>query len=187
MKQASLKIIITVFFGTLFFFSSQSVFSGVDPCSEEAMAGQPKKVQKKLQRRCKGQSKKNSYKISNAKTVNKQSRPADVYAGNDKAKLKSMILSDWKSKYPKDKVMGVHFPHAEWKRNQQKTWNKARKSWDYTDKSVLQVSVVVKADSKMATIFPAYINKDNLNGKLRTGVATKSSQYVIRQMLVSNY
>jgi len=184
MKQSS---IITTTLGTVLLLGAQASMAAIDPCSEEARAGQPKKVQKMMERRCKKKSKASTYKISNAKTVNTQVAPSDVYGGSDKVKLKGMILSDWKTKYPNDRVMGVHFPRAEWKRNKNKTWNKPRSSWDYTDKSVLQVSVVVKTDSKIATIFPAYINKDNMNGKLRTGVATKSSQYVIRPILVSNY
>ena len=51
----------------------------------------------------------------------------------------------------------------------------------------MAVSVIVKDDSTTATIFPAYINKDNLNGDINAGVSTKKSEYVVKQMLVKNW
>lgn len=88
-------------------------------------------------------------------------------------------------KYPQDEILGVRFHMKDWKRDAN---YKANSTSIYkTDTSVLAVSVVVKDDAQHATIFPAYINKDNLDGSVNTGVDTKKSQYVVKQMLVKNW
>lgn len=54
-------------------------------------------------------------------------------------------------------------------------------------KDALAASVIVKATEKIAPLFPAYINRDNLEGgDLNVGVETKSSEYVIKELLVAN-
>jgi len=126
-----------------------------------------------------------NFTISNKGKIDDEPTPADVYSGKDKKELKKMILDAWKAKYPKDNVLGVRFHMDHWKRDAN---YKANSTSIYkTDTSVLAVSVVVQDDSKYATIFPAYINKDNLSGELNTGVETKKSQYVVKQMLVKNW
>lgn len=126
-----------------------------------------------------------NYTISNQGKVDSEPTPPDVYAGGDKKKLKEMILDAWKDKYPQDEILGVRFHMKDWKRDAN---YKANSTSIYkTDTSVLAVSVVVKDDARHATIFPAYINKDNLDGSVNTGVDTKKSQYVVKQMLVKNW
>ncbi len=125
------------------------------------------------------------YKISNPGKADSEPAPIDVYAGEDKEKFRSMILSAWKKRYPSDKVLGVRFPVDHWIRNSN---YKANATSIYkTDTSVLPARVVVQTDNRYATIFPAYINKNNLNGHITVGVDTKKSQYVIRQMALKNW
>lgn len=126
-----------------------------------------------------------NYTITNKSSVASEPTPADVYSGGDKKKLEKMIREAWKAKYPKDDILGVRFHMKDWKRDAN---YKANSTSIYkTDTSVLAVSVVVKDNADTATIFPAYINKDNLSGGIDAGVSTKTSEYVVKQMLVKNW
>ena len=112
--------------------------------------------------------------------------PQDVYKGADKAKIKNMISSAWKKAYPEDQILAIRFHNADWKRTKTKKWNDAVKEWQYNDVSSLGVSVIVKADEKVATIYAAFVNKDHISGTMNTGVATKTSGYVVKEMLIAN-
>ena len=113
--------------------------------------------------------------------------PENNYKGEDKAKLESMIREAWKQAYPDDEVLGVHFPNADWKRESNRKWSDAENQWYVVDTSILMVKFVVKKDGNTASIFPAYINRDNLSGELNTGVHTKKGGYVIEEILLKNY
>jgi len=119
--------------------------------------------------------------------LSKTKKPKDKYVGTNKDKYKKMILSDWKEKYPKDKVLDVIFHMKSFRRTKTKKWNGATKDWRYRDTEVLAVTVAVKTSEDIITLYVAYINKDNLSGKLSTGVDTKGSEYVIKEMLSKNY
>ncbi len=158
-----------------------------DRCSPEMLDKLPPKKRAVIAKNCEKRAIQKAYKISNANQIDKEKRPQDNYSGGDKGDLEKMIRSAWSKKYPNDQIMGIHFEAKDWKRTQNKRWNEAIKGWYYTDVSVLVAKVVVKTDNKVATIFPAYINKDNKDGSLNTGVATKTSEYVVKQILISNY
>lgn len=158
-----------------------------DRCSPEMLEKLPPKKREAIEKNCIQKAKNSAYKISNEGKIDKEKRPEDKYKGADLAELEKMIRKDWSKKYRKDEIMGIHFAAADWKRTQNKRWNEAIKGWYYTDVSVLPAKVVVKTDDKVATIFPAYINRDNTDNSLNTGVATKTSEYVIEQMLIENY
>jgi len=164
-----------------------SVPALADRCDPKMLSKLPDKKRMVMEKNCKKRAKAKKFTISNKCCVDKEVRPEDNYDGSDKDKFDKMIRKSWKKKYPKDNILGVHFHATDWKRTKNKRWNGAISAWQYTDVSVLPVRVVVKTDSKVATIFPAYINKDNDDGSINTGVATKGSQYVIKQMLVENY
>ena len=126
-----------------------------------------------------------NYVISNQGSIDSQMTPPDVYTGKDKKSLEKLVLEAWRGKYPKDEILGLRFHMKDWKRDAN---YKANSTSIYkTDTSVLAVSVVVKDSPELATIFPAYINKDNLDGSVNAGVATKTSEYVVKQMLVRNW
>ena len=125
------------------------------------------------------------YTISNRGKEDSEPAPADIYMGEDKEQFRSMNLSAWKKRYPNDKILGVRFPVDHWIRNSN---YKANATSIYkTDTSVLPARVVVQTDNSYATIFPAYINKNNLNGQITVGVDTKKRQYVIKRMLLKNW
>jgi len=127
-----------------------------------------------------------SFEVKKGKLAKTQ-KPKEKYHGGDKAKYKKMILADWKKSYPKDKVLDVIFHMKNFRRTKTKKWNSATKDWRYRDTEVLAVTVAVKTSDDIITLYMAYINKDNLSGKLSTGVQTKGSEYVIREMLAKNY
>lgn len=128
-----------------------------------------------------------AFTISNAKNIPNEPTPADVYEGADKAKLKDLILSAWKAEHPQDEIMGVRFTAKDWKANENAHRDDAGKVLYITDKAVLVVSVIMKTSPEIATIFPAYINKENKTRALNAGVQTKTKEYVVKQMLVANY
>lgn len=126
-----------------------------------------------------------TFKIANANAVDKEPSPTDVYTGADKQSLRSMIMQKWMAKWPQDQVLGVHMTSGNWKRVA--NWRADAVSVYKKDTSILAASVVVKTDDRVATIFPAYVNKDNQGGGLNVGVATKTREYVVKQMLLANY
>lgn len=131
------------------------------------------------------ENRKNTYKICNAGKVDSEQMPPDKYQGTDKAELKKKIMDAWKTKYPNDEILAICFHAENWIRNTKAKSNAT--SIYVNDKSVLPVKVIVKTDEKVATIFPAYLNKDHQkNDQIKTGVATKTNAHVIKQMLIAN-
>lgn len=112
--------------------------------------------------------------------------PDEVYTANDKETFRDMITAAWQKEYPKDKILAVLFPSDEWKNRKVKRWNDAVKKWQYTDTSSLRLSVVVQQTDKIATIYPAYINKRKLEGTTNAGVATKYGKHATTEIPVAN-
>jgi len=110
--------------------------------------------------------------------------PAEKYSGGDKAKLKKMVLDKWKETHPNDKVLGVRFHMADWQRKKESNYNNG--TWYHYDNSVLAVLVAVKTSAELATVYPAYVNKNNQSGALTIGADTKGSAYVHNDMLLKN-
>jgi hypothetical protein len=110
--------------------------------------------------------------------------PADNYKGADKAALAQLVTEEWKKIYPKDNVMTIRFSEADWRREEGWQWEKAWSRWTYFDRSSLPVRVVVKEDDRIASIYVAFLNRDNVNKKLTVGAHTKST-YAVEQMLLS--
>ena len=166
---------------------SLSQHASADRCDPKILNRLPPAKRDVIAKKCAERAQKSAYKIDNKCCVKDEARPEDVYGGSDKDELLGMVKKAWMKKYPKDKLLGVHFHQKNWKRNKNKRWNDAVSKWQYTDVSVLPAKVVVKSDNKLATIFPAFVNKDNMDGSINIGVNTKKSNYVVKQMLVSNY
>lgn len=111
--------------------------------------------------------------------------PRDVYQGADQASLHAAILAAWKKAYPEDEVLAVRFHMEASVRKQGKTWREADKTWVQRDNSTLCVSVIVRTSPKIATIYPAYVYTDNLDGTLRYGTDTKTGGHVIKELLAA--
>ncbi len=110
--------------------------------------------------------------------------PAEAYGGGDKAKLKGQLLAKWKELYPGDQVLGVRFLKGDWERRKESNWNNG--SWYHYDNSVLLVYVVIRKSAELATVYPAYINKNNQTGAIAIGAGTKGNSYSHQDMLMKN-
>lgn len=111
--------------------------------------------------------------------------PADSYKGSDKGELMSLVKGQWQKHYPSDDILAIRFHNNNWKRTTNWKWNSG--GWYKVDTSVLAVSVIVKTNNEIATIYPAFINKDHLEGdSLNVGTRTKTHGYVINKMLIKN-
>lgn len=108
----------------------------------------------------------------------------EKYNGGDKAKLKQMVLAKWKELYPNDKVLGIRFHRDTWERKKESSYNNG--TWYHYDNSVLVVFVVVKTSPDLATVYPAYLNKNNQSGALTVGAETKGGSYIQNDMLLKN-
>ncbi len=142
-----------------------------------------KRFRRMAERKCTAN--KPNYVISNRGRIQSEPTPPDIYKGADKEKFRSMISDAWKKKYPQDKVLGIRFHSDHWVRNS--NYKADAVSIYKSDTSVLPVSVVVQRDASVATIFPAYINKNNLSGEISVGVNTKKKSYVVKEMLLKNW
>jgi len=112
--------------------------------------------------------------------------PGDKYSGSDKSNLMTMIRKEWEKLYPEDDIMAIRFPANNWNRSTSWKWNNS--GWYKVDTSALVVKVVVKTEKEIATIYPAYINKNHLKGdSLNVGAQTKGHGYVTQKMLVKNF
>jgi hypothetical protein len=111
--------------------------------------------------------------------------PAERYTGADKAKLAAMVRAAWREKYPQDQILALRFPRAEWKRDRELKRNAT--GWYRTDVSSLVAYVVVRKSATVATVYPAYLNKNHMQGDaLSVGADTKGSGYVHEEMLIKN-
>jgi len=112
--------------------------------------------------------------------------PAEAYSGSDKGGLKAQIEAAWKKAYPGEDILGVVFHHDSWKRNNLWRWNGTLTRWEHSDWSYLATSVVIKNSDDIATVYVAYVNKNNLSGESNIGVQTRSGKHVVTKVLVEN-
>jgi hypothetical protein len=113
--------------------------------------------------------------------------PVEAYEGEDKEKLREMILAEWKKLYPADKVLTVRLSVKDWERTVKLQWDEGSKAWEKIDKAFLPAAVIVQTSETVATIYPAYVNRDNMKGTMNVGAETKGKGYVQREMLVKNF
>ncbi|MEB3221467.1 MAG: hypothetical protein VKS61_05270 [Candidatus Sericytochromatia bacterium] len=111
--------------------------------------------------------------------------PPEAYHGADKAQLAAVVRATWKEKYPQDQILALRFPRAGWKRDRELKQNAT--GWYRTDVSSLVVYVVVKQSATVATVYPAYLNKNHMQGDaLTVGADTKGSGYVHEELLIKH-
>lgn len=102
--------------------------------------------------------------------------PVEGYSGADKEKYRKAIQSAWMKKWSGDKIVKVVFPKG-WVRKDE--WNNnGGGNYSRSDMSYLVAIVVVQKDAKTATLYPAYVNKNNLSGEISLGVETKGGSYI---------
>ncbi|MDI6731665.1 MAG: hypothetical protein QME05_03710 [Candidatus Margulisbacteria bacterium] len=114
--------------------------------------------------------------------------PKNVYSAASKSKFHHMIMADWKAAWPNDNILGIRFPNAAFKQTvNEKRWDSDKRARIWVKKSALVAKVIVQVSPKLAAIYPAYINRDDVTGKVNAGVYTKGGGYIIDLMLVSNF
>jgi hypothetical protein len=102
--------------------------------------------------------------------------PTESYSGADKEKYRSAIKAAWKKQWAGDKILKVVFSQ-EWKRKNELNHN-GNGNYSRSDMSILVCWVIVQKDAKTATMYPAYVNKNNLSGEITLGVQTKGGEYI---------
>jgi hypothetical protein len=112
--------------------------------------------------------------------------PQDAYKGSGRSSLIKQMKAAWEKNNPDDDIMDVRILSNDWERSTGYEWNNAYNRWDKYDRQVLNMVVIVKTDSKIATIYPAFINRDNMKHK-EWEVAQHDTKYVVRRMLVRNF
>lgn len=112
--------------------------------------------------------------------------PTEKYKGADKEDLRGQILAAWKEAWPDDEVLTIKFHMENFDRRQKAIWDAGSKAWNFDDRSVLCVTVIVKTSDTIATTHPAYVNVDHISNATTFGVQTKGSAYVSEEMLVAN-
>ncbi len=111
--------------------------------------------------------------------------PADQYRGGDRKAIIAKVKAAWQKNNPGDEILEIRVPYKEWRREVGYKWNGAASQWEKYDRQYIQLAVVVKSNDKVATIYPAFINRDNLSGRERI-VASHKSTYEIRKVLLKN-
>lgn len=112
--------------------------------------------------------------------------PEEKYRGGDREDLRARVIAAWKEAWPKDEILGVVFHMENFERTEKATWNGGAKEWTFEDRSVLAVTVIVKASDRIAATYPAYVNVNNATNAISIGVQTKGRDYVTREILLSN-
>ncbi|MBU0673437.1 MAG: hypothetical protein KJ950_02185 [Proteobacteria bacterium] len=111
--------------------------------------------------------------------------PADQFKGSGRSSLIKQMEKAWEKNNPKDKILEVRIVSEDWEQSVGWEWNNAYDRWEKYDRQTLNMVVIVKTDGKIATIFPAFINRDNMKKK-EWEVAQHDTKYVVRRMLVKN-
>lgn len=112
--------------------------------------------------------------------------PAEKYSGGDKEDIRKAIAAEWKAAWPQDEILMIRLHMGAFDRRETATWDGGSKSWSFSDRSVLCVTVIVKTSDRIATSYPAYVNVDNIAKSTTYGVKTKGGIYVNEEMLVEN-
>lgn len=112
--------------------------------------------------------------------------PGDVYSGEDKAKLKAMIETAWKNAFPDETILAIRFHVENWIDDKGIRWDKGYSRWEQYDRSTLPAKVVIKSSDRIATLYMAFINRNNLKKTMNAGVQTRKA-YVVQEMLLSNF
>jgi hypothetical protein len=131
------------------------------------------------ERRCRN--KKANFTVANKESIDNEPTPADLYKDSDKSDYMAMIRDVWKDRYPEDTILGIRFLKKEWRK--EKVRGKDITGVGKKDFSVLEVAVVVSTDPEIATIFPAFLKRDNHTGEIFVGVDTKKPNYTVRQVI----
>ena len=111
--------------------------------------------------------------------------PKANFSGSGGSSLIDQMQDEWENKNSNDEILDVRILSKDWVRSTGYAWYNAYSRWEKYDKQYLKMAVIVKTDSKIATIYPAFINRDNMKSR-ESLVASHQSTYSICKMLVKN-
>jgi hypothetical protein len=103
-----------------------------------------------------------------AKIIENNKTPEDVYQGADKSKLISLITDEVGKANKGQKVLGVKITESDWRRIAGEKWNANNLSWEkYDESQIYAVAIVSSADGKYGYIYHMTIVKKHMaNDKL---------------------
>jgi hypothetical protein len=114
--------------------------------------------------------------------------PPDTYKDSDKADLTKKIKQEWKSRYPKDEIVGIRFAQPSWTKRKERRYNSVNKAWYPLDISTLEVKLITKKDADTLYINPIFLLKDHLKSdELEIDVETAKSPMVRLEIPKKNY
>ncbi len=97
-----------------------------------------------------------------------------------------MIETAWAKNYPDEKILKIVFHHGSWKEEKGIRWDKGYQRWERYDREYLPTTVIVHESDRVAVMYVAYINKNNLAGTMNAGVGTRSGEHVVKRILTNN-
>lgn len=101
--------------------------------------------------------------------------PVENYSGAAAQQYRAGISAEWKNTYPSDDIVKVILGSNDWTKTRTRRWNSTMNQWQYNDVDALKCYVVVRKSATLSIVYPAFVNKDQLNGEIRYGVETKST------------
>src|SRR5690606_18268727 len=101
--------------------------------------------------------------------------PPDAYRGADRAKLKALVLAEWKERFPQDQVLGVRLVSPSWgPRTKRREWSSGGNNWIQHDSRGLSARVLVKDNAQEAWVYQVGISQDfTKGGRFDVGIPWK--------------
>ena len=112
--------------------------------------------------------------------------PSDAYHQDDRVELQAMIEAGWSKNYPGEEILAIVFHNGSWNHEEGIRWDRGYERWERYDRDTLAVKVIVREDDRVAVMYAAFINRDNLASTVNAGVSTRDGDYVVERMLLEN-
>lgn len=137
----------------------------IDPDGSQAVAKEFADVEAKLKKQA------DSLK---ALIIKENRVPATKYAGNDADAIIKVAKSAWAVQQKDAKILAISMPVEQWSR--EKKWTYSNGTWYYTDKSRIQIRLIVQdhENPKQAIDRPINIVKDHQKGDKMIGIPFRS-------------
>ncbi|MEM7627435.1 MAG: hypothetical protein AAF333_17705 [Planctomycetota bacterium] len=122
--------------------------------------------------------------------IRENTLPADNFAGPDRDKAIEVAKSGWAVQQPDAEILAIRIPAEAWKR--QAKWTYSNGTWYFSDKSRLQVRLIVAdpTNPNLAIDRPVNVIKDHESGDTMIGVPFRSideeltpSEYYLRNKI----
>lgn len=118
--------------------------------------------------------------------IRSKRKPADNYSNEDREELIAGAKAQWSALYPKDEIVGMVIPAADWKRTTEWRWH--QRNWYLYDHSLLKVTVGVQEDKDHIGLYYVNLVKNHLeDDRLSFDVQEKKRAGIEALMLASNW